>query len=210
MKIAVLFLLIFTSAIANGQSLKDALFSGKLKTDTGTVVRKTDDLSTKIDSNRKVQPAVVQTAAVKKDSAGNVVKAQAQPAVKTSEASTVVATDDASATTTETNTEATAAPQDNTDVWSTFMDAFQKTLKEEVLPLKKIKSDKYYVSLFYAIEKDGTVSVTDVLVSPESKELQDQIRRRLTLDTPQLEPVTSSTGAARRVTKKYNFTITKE
>ncbi|MGV3528616.1 MAG: hypothetical protein ACO1OO_06970 [Flavisolibacter sp.] len=209
MKIAVLFLLIFTSAIANGQSLKDALFSGKLKTDTGTVVRKTDDLSTKIDSNRKVQPAVVQTAAVKKDSAGNVVKAQAQPAVKTSEASTVV-TDDASATTTETNTEATAAPQDNTDVWNTFMDAFQKTLKEEVLPLKKIKSDKYYVSLFYAIEKDGTVSVTDVLVSPESKELQDQIRRRLTLDTPQLEPVTSSTGAARRVTKKYNFTITKE
>lgn len=210
MKIAALFLLIFTSAITNGQSLKDALFSGKLKTDTGSVVRKTDDLSTKIDSNLRVQPAVVQTAAVKKDSAGNMLKAQAQPAVKTSDASTVVANEDASANTAEANTETTAAPQDNTDVWNTFMDAFQKTLREEVLPLKKIKSDKYYVSLFYAIEKDGTVSITDVLVSPESKELQDQIKRRLTLDTPQLEPVTSSTGAARRVSKKYNFTITKE
>ena len=160
MKIAALFLLIFTSAITNGQSLKDALFSGKLKTDTGSVVRKTDDLSTKIDSNLRVQPAVVQTAAVKKDSAGNMLKAQAQPAVKTSDASTVVANEDASANTAEANTETTAAPQDNTDVWNTFMDAFQKTLREEVLPLKKIKSDKYYVSLFYAIEKDGTVSFT--------------------------------------------------
>src|SRR4051812_16165122 len=44
MKKALLFLLIIIAATAHGQSLNDLLFSGKLKSDSGSVVRSSDDL----------------------------------------------------------------------------------------------------------------------------------------------------------------------
>ena len=53
MKSIVLLTILFFSVQLHAQSLKDALYSGKLKSDTGTVVRKTDDLSTKIDTAKK-------------------------------------------------------------------------------------------------------------------------------------------------------------
>lgn len=211
MKKAILLLLIFTSAFAHAQSLKDALFSGKLKNEAGTVIRKGDDLSTKLDSNKRAKPDSVQMAATGKDSASSLVKStEPQLNVKATAANEQAIATDATVATEDTPKTVAPAVKDNTALWNEFMDGFVKTLETDVLPLKKIKPDKYYISLFYAIEKDGTTSITDVLVSPDSKELQDQIKRRLTLETPTLDPVTSSSGAARRVTKKYNFTLTKE
>ncbi|MFL5739645.1 MAG: hypothetical protein ACJ75B_05470 [Flavisolibacter sp.] len=64
LKISVLFLLLAAGMGARAQSLKDLLYSGKLKNDSNTVIRKTDDLSTKIDTTRKVVPLTEQTKVV--------------------------------------------------------------------------------------------------------------------------------------------------
>jgi hypothetical protein len=57
MKNGFVFLLVAFAFTANAQtqpkSLKDLLYSGKLKMDSTGVVRKTDDLSTKIDTTTK-------------------------------------------------------------------------------------------------------------------------------------------------------------
>lgn len=57
MKKGILFLLIVCAAAtsAEAQSLKDLLYSGKLKKDTSAVIRKTDDLQSKIDTAQKKQ-----------------------------------------------------------------------------------------------------------------------------------------------------------
>jgi hypothetical protein len=57
MKKGILFLLLFVSVFAEAQSLKEALFRGKLKNDNNTVIRKGDDLSKVApDTTRKVVP----------------------------------------------------------------------------------------------------------------------------------------------------------
>ena len=50
MKAIILSAAVLISATLNAQNLKDLLYGGKLKSDTGSTVRKTDDLSTKIDT----------------------------------------------------------------------------------------------------------------------------------------------------------------
>jgi len=54
MKAVILLVILFVSVSANSQTkLKDLLYGGKLKMDSGTVIRKDDDLSTKIDTSTK-------------------------------------------------------------------------------------------------------------------------------------------------------------
>ena len=55
MKKGILFLLLagLFASNAHAQSLKDLLYSGKLKKDSNTVIRKGDDLSSKIDTSTK-------------------------------------------------------------------------------------------------------------------------------------------------------------
>src|SRR5215218_3558232 len=54
MKKGMLLLLLVSSVFANAQSLKEALYGGKLKNQPGTVIRKGDDLSSKIDTTHTV------------------------------------------------------------------------------------------------------------------------------------------------------------
>src|SRR4051812_37752119 len=56
MKQAILFLLLAGSFSAKAQSLKDLLYSGKLKSDSNSVVRATDDLKSKIDTSTRKAP----------------------------------------------------------------------------------------------------------------------------------------------------------
>ena len=57
MKITCLSFLLLISFCAKSQSLKDALFSGRLKNQPGTVIRKGDDLASKMDTAYKVPAA---------------------------------------------------------------------------------------------------------------------------------------------------------
>ena len=60
----VFFVLLAVASAGRAQTLKDLLYSGKLKMDSNTVIRKTDDLSTKIDTTRKLAPVADQTKTV--------------------------------------------------------------------------------------------------------------------------------------------------
>lgn len=203
MKKAILFLLVVSSVTinVNGQKLKDLLYGGKLKNDSGTVIRKTDDLSTKIDTTtkkpaepEKINPPAATTSAG--DSSANKTLSPADAA--------------AAATPAAGKPENNAAPKDNNNIWKEYMDSVVSNLKAEVLPNKKIKNGAYYVMLEYEIGPDGQVTINSVATSPENSFLQQQVKDRLILTAPQMNPpATSTTGKPRSAVKKYNFTVTK-
>lgn len=194
MKKAILFLVVITTVTANGQSLKDALYGGKLKTDSNTVLRKGDDLSTKIDTSTKKKPVVPEkdmSAALSMDS---IKKWTTKP----DSAAVVVAP-----------VGNTAVTKDNNKLWKEFVDSLVSTLKQEVLTSKKINKGDYFITVDYAIAIDGQVAITNVLLVPENKFLGEQVKERLSIDTPRLNPVLAGNGLPRKATKRYNFTLTK-
>ena len=193
MKKGILFLLIVTTVTANAQSLKDALYGGKLKTDTGSVLRKGDDLSSKIDSNRKkpVEPEKNKSVALTMDS---IKKWTTQP----------------DSTTAVVPVGNNAVTKDNNKLWKEFVDVVISTLKAEVLTSKKINKGDYFITVDYTIAPDGQVSITNLLMVPENKFLQEQVKERLSIDIPRLNPVLAGNGQPRKVVKRYNFTLTKD
>jgi hypothetical protein len=203
MKKTILFLLVTViSVCVQAQSLKDLLYGGKLKNDSNSVVRKTDDLSSKIDTTTKKpeQSKVVETATTssstkKSSSQGDLVTID--PAAK----------DSVAAVATSSNTTAT---KNNNQILKEYMDSLAATLKTEVLPSKKIKKDIYYMLVEYEIETNGQVNITNVTSTPESDFLQDQVKSRLIVSAPQLNPALDSNNKARKVKRKYTFNITKE
>lgn len=54
----------------------------------------------------------------------------------------------------------------------------------------------------YEIGLDGQVTVTNVFPSPENKYIQEQVKERLSIDTPRLNPVLSGNGKPRKVVKE--------
>ena len=194
MKKIILIALLVSSFTMQAQTLKDLLYKGKLKSDTGSIVRKTDDLSAKIDTTTK-KPAEPEKAKVKTivtDSIGN------KQATMT----------DSVATTTAGPADNAATVKDNNKLWKEFVDTVISTLNAEVMNGKKVKKGDYYVLVDYTIATDGQVTVTNVFVTPENKFLADQVKERLSISTPRLNPVLTSTGTARKTSKRYNFTLT--
>ncbi|MEI6947360.1 hypothetical protein V9K67_09230 [Paraflavisolibacter sp. H34] len=231
MKKALLFLLLFPAVFAQAQSLKEALYGGKLKNQPGTVIRKGEDLSTKIDTtSRKAAPdsAIASTAPLGQEPAA--------PAAPAAPPATAVAgakkNDSVPAATTETGApvadtapmgapatvaEPAAAetapadnkPKDNNAAWKDYVNEVAKSVKTEVLSNKKIKKGDYNVLILYVIETDGQVTINDVSVSPENGFLQQHLKSRF-VDTPRLEPVLSGSGTPRKANKRYSFNLTKE
>lgn len=214
-------LLAGTAGTAKAQALKELLFSGKMKNDAG-VVRKTDDLSTKIDtSTRKAQPEV----AVRADQQATPTAGTAQPAIKTvnpippspkSDTSATTAADqvDVKVETVTKEVEQTPppppAPKSNSKLWKERVDALVKELQSDVLPNKKVKKETYFITVDYELAEDGQVSILNVITAPENEFLAGQVKERLIQNAPTLAPQTDSSGKARKVKRKQNFTVTKE
>jgi CCR4-NOT transcriptional regulation complex NOT5 subunit len=236
MKKGILFLLLLGSFFAQGQSLKEALFSGKLKNEPGTVIRKGDDLSSKIDTSTKRVAAntdsaksSVATVAANNSSTANTPATQtaANPVATNNsttanptttgndvaqkpEATATPANNAAPSDSTATPAPAAEKPKDNTALFKEYMAGFKSTLESDVLPNKKLKKGSYYVQLTYVIGTDGQTTITDVYVDPENKFLQQQIADRLNTEMPKLNPVLNSNGTAHKVTKRYNLTLEKQ
>jgi hypothetical protein len=206
MKKGILFLLFagVVAANAQGQSLKDLLYSGKLKKDSNTVIRKGDDLSSKIDTSTK-KPVEQETVKTTTANVNLAKKAGAQ-----ADSVGLIVDTDSLATTADNINSNNAPAKNNNAMFKEYMDSLSSTLKTDVLPSKKIKSDTYYLYVDYEIGTDGQVNVTNVVSSPENSFLQDQVKQRLVLDAPKLDPVLDSTNKPRKVKRKYNFNITKE
>jgi len=100
------------------------------------------------------------------------------------------------------------ASKDNNKIWKEFIDSVTSTLKTEVLPSKKIKSDTYYLLIEYEIGADGQIAINNVSCSPENSFLQQQVKERLTLTAPQMNPLLTN-GKARKVVKKYTLILPK-
>ncbi len=195
MKKGILFLLLVSTVTANAQSLKDALYGGKLKNDSSTVIRKTDDLSTKIDTSRKkpVELEKIKLTTVAMDSSINKMGNVTESAVT------------AAADKKDNN----AATKDNNKLWKEFVDTVASTLKQEVMTSKKINKGDYYITVDYTVATDGIVTVTNILLIPENKFLEQQVKERLSIDTPRLNPVLAGNGMPRKVNKRYNFNLSK-
>ncbi len=191
----ILFLLLLITFNSNAQSLKDLLYSGKLKSDTGTLVKKTDDLNSKIDTSKKklVEPQKTNLTGPVKDTSQNKIWGQTSVAITNA----VEVKDNNTVT------------KDNNKIWKAFMDSMTVIFKEEVLNSKKIKSGTYYILVDYEIGPEGQVAINNIYPSPENSHLEQEVKKRLILSAPQLNPVLSSTGKPRKVIKKYNFTLTK-
>ncbi|HEV7782390.1 MAG TPA: hypothetical protein VGO58_14045 [Chitinophagaceae bacterium] len=186
MKIITLFLSVLIGLSAPAQSLKDALYSGKLKTDSGTVLRKGEDLTGKIDTARKKE----------------VVPEKAKAVITPGE----VANADTVAATMST----AAVSKDNNKIWKAYTDEVVKVLNQEVMTSKKIKKGDYAVVLDYEIGLAGEVSIKNVFVTPENSFINEQVKERFSIDTPKLNPVMTSEGKARKSVKRSNFTLIKE
>jgi len=197
MKKGILFLLLTSSVIANAQTLKEALYGGKLKTDSGTVIRKGEDLGSKIDTSKK-KPVEVdknKTVVVKKDS----VMSTVTPPLDTTKLAVV--TDSAVA--------APPTVKSNNQIWKQFIDSASAQLKRDVLPDKKIKSGTYYILIDYDIDVDGKVIINNATPDPADRNLQELVRQTLEAAAPTMNPILSN-GKPKRVSKKYNFVLTKE
>jgi hypothetical protein len=218
MKKGILFLLLVSSVVANAQSLKEALFSGKLKNTPGTVIRKGDDLSSKMDTAAHKTPTtdtLLTKAPVLTIDASTIkvtpqTDSAAVSAMERKDSPTTSVDTAALGVTANAAKETAPAPKDNTAMWKEYMNAVISSLKTEALPSKKVKRETYYILVSYAIGTDGQVTVNDVSVTPENGFLQQQVKDRITSDAPRLNPVPSSSGTPHKVNKKYSFTLTKE
>ena len=226
MKSAILFLLVICSATVKAQSLKELLYSGKLRNDSNTVVRKTDDLKSKIDTGTRkpAEPEKTVVAVLPGDSLAG--KTAVQPAstpagpkdsaavsagVAASAAAAPLVITDSGTTAAPPAASATAAPvKSNNKIWKEYTDSLNGSLKTEVLPNKKVKKETYYLLVEYELDTDGSVNVTNVTAAPENEYLQDQVKQRILLSPPHLAPATDSSNKPRKVKRKYNFMITKE
>ena len=191
----ILVLILLSSSATYSQSLKDLLYKGKLKNDSNTVVRKTVDLSTKIDTGIKKPAEPVKTITTI-----DVVK-------DTSLAQTM--SSDSSATVEVKKDNAVNIVADNNKMWKSYMDSMVITFNTEVLPSKKVKKETYYVFVDYEIGVDGQINVNNIIITPENSYLQQEIKQRIMLTAPKLNPVLSSTGKPMKSKKRYNFTLTK-
>jgi len=199
---------ILIAGTVNGQSLKDLLFSGKMKNDSNTVHHKGEDLKDKVDTTTKKPapaPVVSQVAVTPvpgtagKDSV--LAKAPESVAVDSVNAADPAAPVAAPAT--------VSVARDNNRLWKEFVDTVISTIKTESLQNKKVKKGDYTVMIDYTINTDGSVTVGNIYVSPESDFLQLQLKERLNIDTPKLNPVISSSGTARKTNRRYTVVITK-
>lgn len=177
MQKAILLVLLFIagSVTTQAQSLKELLYGGKLKMDSNTVLRKTDDLKSRIDTAQKkpAEPAkpVVAVAAV--DSVKKVTPQGDTVAVASSNNNTAVQADTAAAAAATVAAAAAAVPppvpvKTNTKIWKEYSDSLVASLTTEVLPSKKIKKETYYITVAYEIETTGQVNITNVTTTPEN------------------------------------------
>lgn len=208
MKKAVLFLLLAYSFSAKTQTLKELLYSGKLKKDSGTVIRSTDDLKSKIDTTtKKAEPEKAAMAVITGDTVNKAANATIDPVSGSVEAkdSVAVAANPVSAV-------PVAAPpaKSPNKVWKEYTDSLINSMKADVLSSKKVKKETYFFTVNYEIDTDGSVNVTNVTAAPENNYLQEQVKQRLLLSPPQLNPILDSSNKPHKVKRRYNFTITKE
>ena len=212
-KILLLLLLLAGTATAQAQSLKDMLYGGKLKSDSNTVVRKTDDLKAKMDTGQKkpVVAAEKAMAAAPADSAKTVaIKNDSVVAATTLKINGADSAEIIDSVEAEVDAVAAVPAKSNTKLWKEYTDALVATLKPELQNAKKVKNGTYHVLVSYEIETDGKVTANNVGITPANEMLHALIRQYVDSTPLQMSATTDSAGQPRKVRRSGSFTITKD
>lgn len=172
------FFLINTGCFA--QSLKDSLFSGKLKVDSALLIKSKVNLSKPVmDSVKKTEPDTLNK----------------------------MVTDSLSK---QNNTQKPVISyQDNNKIWKKFIDQYTSVINAEVLPDKKIKRGTYSVMIEYEIGTDGEVTTKNVTSTPPNNYLVEQVKERMMPDAPLLAPLIRD-GLPRKSARRQVIVFVKE
>ena len=155
------FLALFISVNSFSQSLRDSLFSGRLKADSALVAKsKVNEQKIKEDSVKRIQI----------------------DSLKRIGADTTQITGPAPVEKKE------LKYADNNRTWKKFTDEYVKIINAEMATSKKIKNGGYTVTIEYEIGTDGTVSSKSIICDPKSEALIALIQERMMPNAPQLAP----------------------
>jgi len=156
-----LILVLFISSTGFSQSLRDSLFSGKLKADSALVAKsKVNEQKAKENSVRRVQ-----VDSLKKIGADTTHLTTTVPAAKPE-----------------------LRYADNNKTWKKFVDEYKAVISAEMQTSRKIRKGDYTVTLEYEIGTDGVVSTKNIICDPKSETLVELIRDRMMPNAPQLAP----------------------
>ena len=178
-----LIVVLFVSSNCFSQSLRDSLFSGRLKADSALVAKsKVNEQKAKEDSVRKVQ-----IDSLKKIGADTTHLA-VNPAVPV---------------------KSELKYSDNNKTWKKFVDEYKAVIGAEMQISKKVKKGDYTVTLEYEIGTDGVVSTKNIICDPKSEALVDLIRERMMPNAPQLAPQIVN-GAPKKSSRRQVLIFSKE
>lgn len=219
MKAIVLFTVLLFAVSAKSQSLKEALFGGKLKSDTGAVIRQGDSTVIKESMAQKIVEDSVKAVEKKIADSMKIV----QKIIADSIRKETIAVEKAKAIAEGRDTTAIVAalsrdenapaektiPKDNNRIWKSFIDSLSNSVKSEVITSGKIKNGAYSVLIEYEIKPDGQIGINNVASDPKNAFLEQQVKDRLIVNAPQMNPVMGTNGKPRTVARKQMLTFTK-
>jgi hypothetical protein len=177
-----LFVLFLLMGVAPGyaQSLKDSLFSGKLKVDSALLIKsKVNTLKPAADTSQRMKTDSVRLTA--SDTLA-VAAAPNQSEIRFS---------------------------DNTRIWKKFIDELTTLVHAEIATSRKIKRGTYSVLVDYEIGTDGMVSLKTVSATPASEYLVALVKEKMTANVPRLAPLVRD-GVARKSQKRQLLIFTKD
>lgn len=180
MRVLMMLSLFFLNTTSFSQSLRDSLFSGKLKVDSALLIKsKVSIPKTPVDSIKKSEPDTIKK--ISADTALN-------------QSGTV---------------KSPVNFKDNGKIWKKFIDQHTGIINAEVLPSKKIRKGSYTVMIDYEIGTDGVVATKNISCSPANEYLTEQIRERMMPDAPLLAPLVRD-GMPRKSVKRQVLIFTKD
>jgi hypothetical protein len=144
MKIISLFILLFFTSSVMAQSLRDSLFGGKLKADTGkTFVSK--------DTGKYVAPKIYNIPAQNETKKGEIIKLD--KSIPDSLNKTFYA---------------------KQKTWKRFIDINTSIISQQAADTKKVKKGEYSIEIEYEIGLNGRVTTTGITCSPTNEFLIEQ------------------------------------
>ena len=174
---------LFISTNCFSQSLRDSLFSGKLKADSALVAKsKVNEQKAKEDSVRKVQIDSVKKIGGDTTQFAAITSNPVKQELKYS---------------------------DNNKTWKKFVDEYRAVITAEMQISRKIKKGDYTVTLEYEIGTDGVVTTKNIICDPRSEGLVELIRDRMMPNAPQLAPQIVN-GAPKKSSRRQVLVFTKE
>ena len=178
-----LFAFLFVATPAMAQSLKDSLFGGKLKVDTGKTYVSTD--TSKYVPPKIYNPSAVQSGEVKK---GQIAVAKLDESMPDS-----------------LNKEFYARQR----VWKRFIDINTTIISQEADGTKKVRKGSYAVDVEYTIGLNGKITTTGITCNPPNEYITQQVTD-LMKRAPTLAAPIYSDGKAKPLNATQTITIVKK